>query len=137
MLSLDDPVQDLCKKANRGLQALVQAKFSYCRLIQILHSRQNNNKIKHLNERHLQLKNDKLLSYEETLEKDMSVSVHHAPPAKWVSRQTNHGTLKSIVVHYVWPTRKVLVPPPVLPTLQQKHGQPCYRNASGKKRSVS
>ena len=44
----------------------------------MLHSRQNNNKIKHLHERCLRLiHNDKLSSYEEVLEKDGSVSIHH------------------------------------------------------------
>ena len=44
----------------------------------MLHSGQNNKKTKHLHERHLRLiQNDKLSSYEELLEKDWSVSVHH------------------------------------------------------------
>ena len=44
----------------------------------MLHSRQNNNKIKHLHGRCLRLiHNDKLSSYEELLEKVGSVSVHH------------------------------------------------------------
>ena len=43
----------------------------------MLHSHQNNIKIKHLHERCLQLiQNDKFSSYEELLEKDRSVSVH-------------------------------------------------------------
>ena len=43
----------------------------------MLHSRQNNNKIKHLHERCLRLiHNDKLSSYEELLEIDRSVSIH-------------------------------------------------------------
>ena len=44
----------------------------------MLHSRQNNYKIKHLHQRRLHLiHNDKLSSYEELLEKDGSVSIHH------------------------------------------------------------
>ena len=44
----------------------------------MLHSRQNNDKIKHLHEKYLRLiHNDKLSSYEELLEKNGSVSVHH------------------------------------------------------------
>ena len=44
----------------------------------MLHSRQNNNKIKYLHERCLRfIHNDKLPSYEELLEKDGSVSIHH------------------------------------------------------------
>ena len=45
----------------------------------MLHSRKNNNKIKHLHERCLRLiYSDKKSSYEENLlEKDNSVSIHH------------------------------------------------------------
>ena len=44
----------------------------------MLHSRCNNNKIKHLHERCLRLIYcDKTLSYEELLEKDGSVSIYH------------------------------------------------------------
>ena len=44
----------------------------------MLHSRCNNNKIKHLHERCLRLIYcDKTSSYEELLEKDGSVSIHH------------------------------------------------------------
>ena len=51
--------------------------FSYCRLIWMLHSRKNNNKIKHLHERCLRLiYSDKKSSYENLLEKDNSVSMH-------------------------------------------------------------
>ena len=44
----------------------------------MLHSHKNNNKIKHLHERYLRLiYSDKKSSYENLLEKDNSVSVHH------------------------------------------------------------
>ena len=44
----------------------------------MFHSRQNNKKINHLYERCLQLiQKDKLPSYEELLEKDVSVSDNH------------------------------------------------------------
>ena len=96
-LRFDDHIQNLCNKANRKLRALARAtpymnlqkrkvlmnaffnaQFNYCPLIWMLHSRQNNNKIKHLHERCLRLiHNDKLSSYEELLEKDGSVSIHH------------------------------------------------------------
>ena len=59
------------------MNAFFNAQFNYCPLIWMLHSRQNNNKIKHLHERCPRLiHSDKLSSYEE-LEKDGSVSVHH------------------------------------------------------------
>ena len=44
----------------------------------MLLTRENNKKIKHLHEKCLRLiQNDKLLSYEELLEEDGSVSVYH------------------------------------------------------------
>ena len=96
-LRFDVHIQDLCNKANRHLRALTRAtpymnlqkrkvlmnaffnaQFNYCPLIWMLYSCQNNNKIKHLHERCLRLiHNDKFSSYEELLEKDGSVSVHH------------------------------------------------------------
>ena len=97
-LCFNDHIQDLCNKANRKLRTLVQAtpymnlqkrkvlmnaffnvQFNYCPLGWMLHSRQNNNKIKHLHERCLRLiHNDKLPSYEEMgQEKDGSVSIHY------------------------------------------------------------
>ena len=60
------------------MNAFFNAQFNYCPLVWMLYSRQNNNKIKHLHERCLCLiHNDKLPSYEELLEKDGSVSIHH------------------------------------------------------------
>ena len=93
----DDHIRGLCSKANRKLRAFTwatpymnlqkrkilmnvffNAQFNYCPLMWMFHSRQNNNKIKHLHERCLRLiHNDKLSSYEELLEKDGSVSIHH------------------------------------------------------------
>ena len=96
-LRFDDHIQALCNKANRKLRALARTtpymdlqkrkalinaffntQFNYCPLIWMFHCRQNNNKIKHLHERCLRLiHNDKLPSYEELLEKNSSVSIHH------------------------------------------------------------
>jgi len=96
-LTFDEHVSSLCKKANSKLRALARAtpymniekrklimnsffnaQFNYCPLIWMLHSRYNNNKIKHLHERCLRLTYcDKKSSYEELLEKDSSVSIHH------------------------------------------------------------
>ena len=54
------------------------AQFNYCSLIWMLHSRQNNNKIRHSHQRYLRLiHNDEMSSYEELLEKDGSVSINH------------------------------------------------------------
>ena len=96
-LNFDNHVNSLCKKANNKLRALARAtpymniekkkllmnsffnaQDNYCPLLWMLHSRCNNNKIKHLHERCLRLTYcDKTSSYEELLEKDGSVSIHH------------------------------------------------------------
>ena len=73
-LNFDSHVKHLCNKANKKLRALARvtpymtlekkkiimnsffnAQFNYCPLIWMLHSRKNNNKIKHLHERCLRL----------------------------------------------------------------------------------
>ena len=60
------------------MNAFFNTHFNYCPLIWMLHSRQSNNEIKYLHERCLRLiHNDKLSSYEELLENDGSVSIHH------------------------------------------------------------
>ena len=96
-LNFDSHVKHLCNKANKKLRALARvtpyitlekkkiimnsffnAQFNHCPLIWMLHSRKNNNKIKHLDERCLRLiYSDKKSSYEKLLEKDGSVSIHH------------------------------------------------------------
>ena len=56
------------------MNAFFNAQFNYCPLIWMLHSRQNNNKIKLIYERCLRLfHNNKLYWYEEL----GSVSIHH------------------------------------------------------------
>ena len=60
------------------MNSFFNAQFNYCPLIWMLHSRRNNNKIQHLHERCLRLTYcDKSSSYQELLEKDGSVSLHH------------------------------------------------------------
>ena len=60
------------------MNSFFNAQFNYCPLIWMLHSRKNNNKIKHLHERCLRLiYSDKKSSYGNPLEKDNSVSIHH------------------------------------------------------------
>ena len=96
-LNFDCHVNHLCNKANKKLMALARvtphmtlekkkivmnsffnAQFKYCALIWMLHSCNNNNKIKHLHERCLRLiYSDKKSSYENLSEKDNSVSIHH------------------------------------------------------------
>ena len=66
----------------------------------MLHSRQNNNKIKHLHGRCLRLiHNDKLSSYEELQENDRSVSIHHKNMQSLAIEMfhTKHGQSPEIV----------------------------------------
>ena len=80
------------------MNAFINAQFNYCPLIWMLHSRQNNNKIKHLRERCLRLiHNDKLSSYEELLEKDGSVSIRHKKSLAIEIFQVKHGQSPEIV----------------------------------------
>ena len=88
-LRFDDHLQDLCNKSNRQLRRILaratpymnlqkrkflrntffNTQFNYCPLVLMLHSRQNNNKVKRLLERYLRLiHNDKLPSFAELLE---------------------------------------------------------------------
>ena len=54
------------------------AQFNYCPLIWMCHNRTYKNKINRLHERCLRLIcNDKRSSFEDLLEKDNSVSIHH------------------------------------------------------------
>ena len=96
-LTFDSHVSHLCNKANKKLRALARitpymtlekkklvmnsffnAHFNYSPLIWMLHSRKNSNKIKYLHERCLRLiYSDKKSSYENLLENDNSVSIHH------------------------------------------------------------
>ena len=65
------------EKINLLMNSFFNTQFQYCPLIWMLHSRCNNNKIKHLHERYLRLMYcTKASSYEELLEKDGSVSLH-------------------------------------------------------------
>ena len=60
------------------MNSFFKAQFNYCPFISMLHSRKNNNKTKHLHVRCSQLiYSDKKLSYENLLEKDNSVFIHH------------------------------------------------------------
>ena len=95
-LTFDCHVSDMCKKANRKINALVRiapfininkrrilmnpffkSQFNYCPLIWICHSRTNNRKINRLHERCLRIiYNDKQSSFIKLLENDNSVSMH-------------------------------------------------------------
>ena len=95
-LTFDYHVSDMCKKANRKINALARiapfininkrcvlmnsffrSQFNYCPLIWICHSRTNNRNINRLHERCLRIIcNDKQSSFIKLLEKDNSVSIH-------------------------------------------------------------
>ena len=96
-LSFKGHITSVCKKANQKLHALtrivnymdlpkkkvlmkafITSQFSYCPLIWMFHSRTLNNRINNIHERALRLTyKDNQSSFEELLEKDHSVTVHH------------------------------------------------------------
>ena len=60
------------------MNAFFDSQFNYCSLIWMFHSRNLNNKINRLHERCLRvIYNDKTSSFEQLLENDNSVSIHH------------------------------------------------------------
>ena len=60
------------------MKAFIASQFSYCPLIWMFHSRTLNNRINNIHERALRLTyKDNQSSFEELLEKDHSVTVHH------------------------------------------------------------
>ena len=95
-MTFDRHVCDMCKKANRKINALARIapfininkrrilmnsyfrlQFNYCPLIWMCHSRTNNRKINRLHERCLRIiYNDKQSSFIKLFEKDNSVSIH-------------------------------------------------------------
>ena len=96
-LDFNDHVSNLCKKVSLKLHALtrishfmstdklriimkafIESQFGYCPLVWMFHSRALNNKINKLHERALKLVyKDPLLSFQELLDKDNSVRIHH------------------------------------------------------------
>ena len=100
-LTLDCHVSDMCKKANRKINALARiatfininkrrilinsffrSQFNYSPLIWMCHSRTNTIKINRLHERCLRIiYNDKQSSFIKLLEKDNFVSIHQRNPA--------------------------------------------------------
>ena len=93
----DSHVETICKKAHRKrsthsritnymelpkrpilMNAFFKARFNYCTIIWMFHSHCLNNKIKRLHARCLRMiYNDKIWNFEELLNKDNSVSIHH------------------------------------------------------------
>ena len=96
-LRFDKHVKNICQKANRKLNVLsrltnymdlpkkrlllnafFKAQFNYCPIVWMFHSRSLNKEINRLHERCLRIiYNDKHSSFDELLEKDNSVSIHH------------------------------------------------------------
>ena len=94
-LSFKGHITSLCKKASQKLHALasnymdlpkrrvlmkafITSQFNYCPLIWMFHSRTLNNRINNIHERALRLTyKDNQSSFQELLEKDHSVTVHH------------------------------------------------------------
>ena len=60
------------------MKSLIKSQFRYCPLIWMFHSRALNNKINSIYERALRITyNDSKSTFEELLNKDNSVSIHH------------------------------------------------------------
>ena len=96
-LSFEKHITNLCKKASQKLNALarisgymniqkrrtimksfITSQFGYCPLSWMFHSRRLNNKINSIHERALRITyGDNVSSFQELLEKDNSVSIHH------------------------------------------------------------
>ena len=96
-LKLEDRVNSMCKKASQKLyahariatfmhlkqrsnimKAIVKSQFGYCPLIWMFHSKRLNNKINRIHERALRITcKDKCSTFQELLEKDNSLSIHH------------------------------------------------------------
>ena len=66
------------KKLRILMKAFIESQFGYCPLIWMFHSRNINNRINHLHERALRIAyKDFNSSFQELLEKDNSVTIHH------------------------------------------------------------
>ena len=96
-LTFNAHIDDICKKAGLKLNALSRiapymdfnkkrllvnvffmSQFNYCPLIWVCHNSTKNNKINKIHERCLRLiYNNKKSSFENLLDKDKSVSIHH------------------------------------------------------------
>ena len=60
------------------MEAFIESQFGYCPLAWMFQSRSLNNKINRIHERALRITyNDKSSSFENLLEKDNSVTIHH------------------------------------------------------------
>ena len=60
------------------MKAFAESQFSHCPLIWMFHSRRLNNKINRIHERALRITfNDKSSAFQELLDKDNSVTMHH------------------------------------------------------------
>ena len=87
------------------MNSFSNAQFNYSPFIWMLHGRKNKNKIKHLYERCLRLiYNDKKSSYENLLEKDNSVSIHHKSVQALVIEMFNveHKLSQKLLVIFLW-----------------------------------
>ena len=60
------------------MKAFAESQFGYCPLIWMFHSRELNNKMSRIHEKALRITyKDKSSTFQELLEKDNSVSIHH------------------------------------------------------------
>ena len=76
-LSIIAPFMDLKQRRNI-IKAFAESQFGYCPLIWMFHSRELNNKMSRIHEKALRITyKDKSSTFQELLEKDNSVSIHH------------------------------------------------------------
>ena len=60
------------------MKSFIESQFSYCPLVWMFSGRFSNNRINHIHERTLRIVySDYRLSFEEVLQKDKSISIHH------------------------------------------------------------
>ena len=60
------------------MKAFIESQFGYCPLVRMCCNRSCNNRINHLHQRALRIVyNDNISSFEDLLQKDQSVSIHH------------------------------------------------------------
>ena len=121
-LSFEEHINNLCKKASQKLNALarisgymdiekrrtlmksfITSQFGYCPLIWMFHGRGLNNKINSIHERALRITyGDKTSTFQQLLEKDNSVSIHHrnlqalAPEMLKISNNLSPNIVKEI-----------------------------------------
>ena len=88
------------KQRRNIIKAFAESQFGYCPLIWMFHSRELNNKMSRIHEKALRITyKDKSSTFQELLEKDNSVSIHHRNVQKLATEiyKVLHGFSPSIL----------------------------------------